>query len=479
MPEASTPWTYGVPLAAEAQQEGDPERGWYSLLHDGYMSCGIPYKLWENPLSSELIRATLGVGEDSVTIAERQGRNAAMPYQLNAFTTSDGVEVVNANCLQCHAGFFNGELAIGLGNAALDFTGDATDAGGTAIPDELLSSMGLTEPEIAQFQKLSHRFAIIGPYIAMRTIGHNPAELLAIRLMLHHDRETLAWSDEPLAETTLVDSEGKVIEEAVFTSDPPPWWRAHKKNALFYNGMARGDHLGSMMLATSICVDTVEEAQHIDQYFVDMQAYIRSLRAPTYPFDIDATLAKEGESIFIKDCAGCHGTYAEDEADETYPNLLIPLEVIGTDPVVANGGVIHAPELVTWYNASFYGQVTRFEPRDEASGVVGYVAPPLDGVWATGPFLHNGSVPTIAQVLDSHSRPAVWRRTDFDTRNFDQESLGWPHEALDYRQAEAPEAERKTIYDTGYWSQSNAGHTFGDHLSPAERRAVLEYLKTL
>jgi hypothetical protein len=48
-----------------------------------------------------------------------------------------------------------------------------------------------------------------------------------------------------------------------------------------------------------------------------------------------------------------------------------------------------------------------------------------------------------------------------------------------YSQADAPEAERKFIYDTQYWSQSNAGHTFGDHLTDRERRAVIEYLKTL
>ena len=147
--------------------------------------------------------------------------------------------------------------------------------------------------------------------------------------------------------------------------------------------------------------------------------------------------------------------------------------------VVANGGVIHAPKLVQWYNASVYGKITRFEPRDANSGVVGYMAPPLDGVWATAPFLHNGSVPTIAQLLDSDSRPKVWRRTDFDTRHFDQEQLGWPHEALNIRQADAPKAQQKWIYDTGHWSQSNSGHTYGDAVSASQRRSLLEYIKTL
>ena len=106
--------------------------------------------------------------------------------------------------------------------------------------------------------------------------------------------------------------------------------------------------------------------------------------------------------------------------------------------LVANAGVVHAPDLVEWYNDSFYGQITRFEPVDEASGVVGYMPPPLDGIWATAPFFHNGSVPTLAQVLDSSARADVWRRDDYDSRNFDEEAVGWPHEVLDQPQSLAP-----------------------------------------
>jgi len=86
-----------------------------------------------------------------------------------------------------------------------------------------------------------------------------PGEVTA--LMVHHDVDTLAWSDEPLDDLVVVDADGAPIAEPIVTSDPPPWWRAHKKNALFYNGMARGDHRGTMALATSVCVDDVPRAQ--------------------------------------------------------------------------------------------------------------------------------------------------------------------------------------------------------------------------
>jgi hypothetical protein len=316
----------------------------------------------------------------------------------------------------------------------------------------------------------------------MRTVGHNPAEQLAVTLMVHHDRNTLAWSDEPYSEFVVRDRDGNIkTTDNTVTSDPGPWWRVSKKNALFYNGMARGDHRGTMALATSVCVDDVETARKVDQLFVDIQAFILSIEAPIYDRDIDIELAQTGKAIFENDCAACHGNYATETeraagVEDTYPNLLIPLDIIGTDPVVAEAGVVHSPELVEWYNDSFYGQITRMVPDDPFPG---YMPPPLDGIWATAPFLHNGSVPTMELLLNSSARPAVWKRVSMDTAVFDEEALGWPFVTLDYTQAEASPEEQKYIYDTNYWSQSNAGHTFGDHLSANERRALIEYLKTL
>jgi mono/diheme cytochrome c family protein len=234
-----------------------------------------------------------------------------------------------------------------------------------------------------------------------------------------------------------------------------------------------------MALASSVCVDSVEEAQRVDTLFKDIQAYISSLRAPIYPRSIDAELAAQGAKLFERDCKGCHGSYAEDpldDANDLYPNLILPLDVIGTDPAVANAGVVHAPELVEWYNGSFYGSVTPIVPDDPFPG---YVAPPLDGVWATAPYFHNGSVPSVELVLNSKARPAYWKRVDFDSTHLDEEALGFPWSPVDTPQSALPEAERPFVYDTTHFSQGNAGHTFGDHLTDAERRSVIEYLKTL
>jgi mono/diheme cytochrome c family protein len=465
----------GVPLPAEPQQTGDAARGRDLLLAGDYMTCGVPWKVYA--AVPGLVAGGFGGGAAAPRIPDRPGRNADLPYFLNAFTTPDGVEVVNANCLMCHGGTFDGQLVIGLGNATADFTAGA-GGGATGVPltDALLDALGLDDGERAQLRKIAARGAVLGPQTMMRAVGMNPAELFAVILMVHHDRDTLAWSDTPVTPFVIRDRNGQPIADPRLTSDPPPWWRAHKKNALFYNGMARGDHRGTMALATSVCVDDVGRAEAVDAMFRDIQAYVASVRAPAYPRPVDAALAARGAPLFARDCALCHGTYAARDEDETYPNLLLPLDVIGTDPAVAEAGVVHAPELVAWYNQSFYGRVTRMVPDDPFPG---YMPPPLDGVWATAPYLHNGSVPTVELVLSSRARPRAWRRVDLDSTHFDEAALGWPWQAVGAPAASLPPAERKLVYDTGAWSQSNAGHPFGDHLTAEERRAVIEYLKTL
>ena len=79
------------------------------------------------------------------------------------------------------------------------------------------------------------------------------------------------------------------------------------------------------------------------------------------------------------------------------------IESFGTDPELAKHlGGKEGERFIRWFNKSFFGEIARNEPAP------GYMAPPLDGVWATAPYLHNGSVPTIEALLNSPSRPHYW-----------------------------------------------------------------------
>jgi hypothetical protein len=243
-----------------------------------------------------------------------------------------------------------------------------------------------------------------------------------------------------------------------------------KKNAMFYTTIGRGDHSRYMLFASLLCADTVEELRAIDAYAPDIRAYLESLVPPAFPGEIDTALAAEGQSVFEANCASCHGTYGR---RPSYPNLVIPLDQIGTDPLYAatmtDGSLDRFYE---WVARSPHGGTVRAAPA------AGYIAPPLDGIWAAAPYLHNGSVPSLAALLDSRLRPRFWRHAE--GRAYDAEAMGWQHEVLEAgKDAAEDPAERVRIYDTTLPGYDNGGHYFGDGLSEEERRAVLEYLKSL
>ena len=121
-----------------------------------------------------------------------------------------------------------------------------------------------------------------------------------------------------------------------------------------------------------------------------------------------------------------------------------------------------------WYNQSWYAQSS---PRSEAKPSRGYVAPPLDGVWATAPYLHNGSVPDLETLLDSKLRPKFWKRS-FDDKDYDLTKVGWKYSV-------EANAKDKETYNTALLGYGNGGHTYGDVLDVEERKALMEYLKRL
>ncbi len=450
------------PIPQSPQRSGDPQAGYDALVNRVVVTCGLPYDAYlastgaaapdpgDEPEAEPEAKPGL-----ELALAGRRGRNAELPYALTALTAESGVELVTSNCLGCHAAPLDGELVIGLGNEFLDFTADpvmAVEGAGAYVEGEA---------QAAEWQRWADRIGAIAPWSMTDTIGANPAQAITLALMAHRDPETLAWSDEPLM---------PLPPTEVLPASVPPWWNVDKKHAMFYNGEGRGDHVGYMMLASTTCTDSVAEAREIDAWFKDVRAYLATLEAPDYPYPIDAQLAAEGERLFKAECTECHGRYGE---TERYPNELIALDEIGTDPAMAEQAYRHADRFARWFNASFYGRNADAQPG------LGYVAPPLDGVWATAPYLHNGAVPTLAALLDTGQRPTYWRFKSASPA-YDEAALGWRYEPLEQgREQFASLDEQKWVYDTTRRGYGNQGHDFGDLLSDDERSALLEYLKTL
>jgi mono/diheme cytochrome c family protein len=218
---------------------------------------------------------------------------------------------------------------------------------------------------------------------------------------------------------------------------------------------------------------SLDELKALEPAFRDLQAFLQSLEPPKYPFRIDSAQAARGSDVFERSCARCHGTYGP---NVQYPNKIVPLDVIGTDRARFDG---LSDKLINHYNAMWFGAEYPVNTKR-----VGYQAPPLDGIWATAPYLHNGSVPTLHELLLSPTRPARFTRplsTDFE--HYDATHVGWKFSEVSQDElistARRSPFEAKFLVDTSRFGMSNRGHTFGDKLSEDQRMDLIEYLKTL
>jgi hypothetical protein len=187
--------------------------------------------------------------------------------------------------------------------------------------------------------------------------------------------------------------------------------------------------------------------------------WLMDLPSPPYPFEVDRELARRGEAVFSQHCASCHA-FGQPRAGK-----LIPLAEIGTDPNRANHWT---EEAATAFNSRFDNYSWGFDHFLGKTG--GYVALALDGVWARAPYLHNGSVPTIRDLLEPvENRPKVFfRGNDL----YDPQRVGFVTN-------EPTRGGRQfSRFDTSLPGNANVGHLYGIGLSAGDKNALIEHLKT-
>lgn len=431
-----------VPIPPSQQRTGgDPSKGYDYLVTGDYVKGGVPLNLF--------LMGTMG----QKTYMQRDGANKNISYAFTAVTANNGEMLVAPNCLQCHAQIFNDSLIIGLGNSLADFT--KTERFNAANAEMLEKILQKNAPK--QYEAAAPFITVtktIAPYLYANVKGVNIADRLAAILVAHRDPLSFKWSTEALFP----------IPEEVIPTDTPPWWLLKKKNAMFYNGFGRGDFGRFLMASNLLTVNDTSESRSVDEHMPDVLAYIYSLQAPKYPREIDQPLASKGKIIFEQTCSDCHGTYG---ANGKYPNLLIPESTVQTDSLLYKSNYSN-PQFVNWFNKSWF---TTGDHPARLMPFNGYIAPPLDGIWISAPYFHNGSVPSLEAVLNSKARPKYWSR-DFDHPQYNYESPGWQYKV------EATPG-NTSIYNTSLPGYGNYGHYFGDALTDKERKAVIEYLKTL
>ena len=206
----------------------------------------------------------------------------------------------------------------------------------------------------------------------------------------------------------------------------------------------------------------------------DVMRFISKLEAPPFPGNVDSVKAKLGKSIFNKNCQTCHGKYESKSGKSrlvSFPNRLIPFSIIGTDSTRAVAITTEDLKRLDKIKIGRYfdGQATN-----------GYVAPILSGAWATAPYFHNGSIPTLWHLMHPGERPEKFyvggHQLDFEKVGVKGEMKEDVYSYVEgYRNWAGYE-----IYDTRGRGMSNAGHTEQFlRLTEHEKDCLIEFIKTL
>ena len=245
-----------------------------------------------------------------------------------------------------------------------------------------------------------------------------------------------------------------------------------------------------------------------------LNPFINHLPPPPYPFaSVDLERAREGKAIFRETCATCHSPRNE----TIYPASMLGVDVNRTrvnTSVSRYGLSALVMEACRIYGLNNEGQpgaawcvppgdwdarleeYFRDTPRRVAEGTAGYKADMLHGIWAQAPYLHNGSVPTLAQLVCPQTRPRRFLRGNL---HYDEALVGFEWAARPAARYSAHDTILVKEYDTTVPGKANTGHTFGSDLCPdtagldpvADRAeiesrvvgspvgALLAYLKTL
>jgi hypothetical protein len=178
---------------------------------------------------------------------------------------------------------------------------------------------------------------------------------------------------------------------------------------------------------------------------------------------LDRDRITRGRAVYLAECASCH--------DPGRPRFgqIEPIGQVGTDRHRLDAFTAELAEKLNRVGTGYPWQLRRFQPSK------GYVNLPLDGIWLRAPYLHNGSVPTLRELL---KKPGD-RMQKFCRGNdvYNWEDLGFVSAPAEGNNADP--CSPYTAYDTTLPGNGNQGHLYGTDLQPKEQTDLLEYLKTL
>jgi hypothetical protein len=417
---------------------------------------GIPYWIWK--VMPALCDDKLpGPGYESLGFIVEEGRDRPIGFSVRRVY----VDRVGLNCAVCHTGTVR----------------ETPDS-----PRRIISAMPANTMDLQGYIRFLASCAADGRFATEHVLAAidrqtrlNPVERVIYRAAVPRTREALLAQGRRL---TFMDSRpdwgpGRVDtfnpykalqfnfpmdqDDSIGTADLPTIWAQAPREGmqLHWDGnntsveeRNKSAALGAGVTPVSIDLPRIGR----------IEDWLWDLPPPPYPWAIDRVLATRGEPLYRQYCASCH------DFDGPEVGRVTPIDLIGTDPARLES---HTYVLVLNQSTLYAGYDWRFRHFRKTDG---YANMPLDGVWLRAPYLHNGSVPTLRDLLEPpERRPATFYR-GYDV--FDQREVGFVSDVAEEN------GRRYFRFDTTLPGNSNAGHLYGTELAPEDKDAIVEYLKT-
>jgi hypothetical protein len=477
----------------------DPEEHFKYGSTGGERESGIPYWIWKvlpKMFPEYLPGKTYTPGTEYVSLGFLYEPGKDLPIGVSRRNTQ-GLDRVFLNCAICHAGSVRGspqsqrDIYAGMPSNTVDLEAFERFIFACA------SDQRFNAPRIlAEMEGIGAKYDLINRFL----LRYYAIPLMRERLLMLKGHFRFGdWEPDAGPGRTDTFNPAKTLlefplekletRELVGLCDLPSIWLQGPRKEKNIN--AHWDGNNSMMeernksaaFGTGAFPPTIDLKQ-----MARVEQWLLYKEPPKYPFPINPQLSAQGEKLYAQYCANCHGRNGRDFNGE-YVGDIVPIDKIGTDRHRLDS---YTEELAVAQNTLYAGYPWRFSHFRKTFG---YVNMPLDGVWLRAPYLHNGSVPTLRDLLNpSAERPTIFYR-GYDV--FDPVKVGFVSDVSRFdeegRSKDDSENPRKYFrFDTQVRpggltprdrneGNSNAGHegpAYGTMLSAQEKDAIVEYLKT-
>lgn len=468
----------------------------------GERLTGIPYWLWialPELFPEYLPDKASGRGYSSfgMVYEGRNGRNADPRYDLPvgmSMRNFRGIDVVYLNCAVCHTGavreFAGGQRRVISGMPANTFDLGAWGDFLTSIPKSEKFTPDRLLDQIRLMQDDPNRLVPKPDLINRLIFRYYAVYLMRERLLMLGDRlkfiDKSSWGpgrvDTFNAPKALLNfpMDKADPKELVGNVDFPSIWNQGPRKGMQLHWDGNNTSVDERNLSAAFGTGAYPPTLDAERVLRTAK-WLETATPPPYPYSKDDALAAQGALIYQEYCAGCHGT--KDPPFRNNPpgpdelvGTVVPEQQILTDPwrlnsytwvLAANQSTLYAGYEKDWGFRKPYPQ--RFSHFRKTQG---YANSPLDGIWLRAPYLHNGSVPNLKELLEPKPR----RSTSFYRGNdvYDPQNVGFV--------SNVPEANghKFFLFETAKPGNGNGGHegrAYGTELAPEQKRAVIEYLK--